>query len=675
MKNRVLISNIRITLRRRLSGFFLLPAVLLSLASCAPPVGSGDGNEGNLTISLGTAGGGRAVTSGRDLPSDVLAAMRYDLALTGPGGEVLERSVSGGQTLSLMVAAGDWRIDAAAYQDEGALAGTGSLSFTVGPRGASVMVPMNMNGPCYVITLSNDMLRSNFTAAFPGTNITITAEQSPDLFFDENSLKAEESGTFNPVASGPGTSHSFTMPAADVEVSANFERIVRYVRAGGAGSKDGTSWENASDDLQKMMDQSEVSARLVFKPCMVKVGVGTYKPQYAPDPNGYGIPETHLPSDGRTTRDMAFILRKGVQVLGGYPAGGGGVRNPNPATNNTILSGDIGISNNDTDNAYHVVLAVNIPASVGTVLDGLTISGGNASGSSNIMVDGVQIKQEQGGGMHNDTSSPALVNVRISGNSAEYGGGGGMYNNGSSPVLVNVSISGNNSFYYSSGGGMYNRASSPVLVNTVISGNSAKSNGGGMYNESSSSPVLVNTVISGNSVADYDGGGMYNENSSSPVLVNTTISGNSAMSGNGGGIFNDAGSLSTVRNSIIWGNTAATSPGIAGLANRESSIVTDGSTGTGGNISAPSTNTLFETWIDPASSSMPNTLGDYRLQTGSPAINMGDNYCYPADADDTFVFPTGLSAEAKAAINAALPKDLGGNGRFNGTIDMGAYER
>jgi hypothetical protein len=82
----------------------------------------------------------------------------------------------------------------------------------------------------------------------------------------------------------------------------------------------------------------------------------------------------------------------------------------------------------------------------------------------------------------------------------------------------------------------------------------------------------------------------------------------------------------------------------------------------------------FAGWQDPGSVSMPNSDGNYSLGAGSPAVNAGDNSLYPASADVTSVFPSGLSAEAKAAINAALAKDLAGANRKNGTIDMGAYE-
>jgi hypothetical protein len=328
---------------------------------------------------------------------------------------------------------------------------------------------------------------------------------------------------------------------------------------------------------------------------------------------------------------------------------------------------------------------VNIPDDGSTVLDGFTITGGNAGGAGSMAVSSKNISRQNGGGMYNNSSSPVLTNVTISGNSADYGGG--MYNYSSSPALTNVTISGNSATgTHAYGGGMYNYSSSPALTNVTISGNSAD-RGGGMYNRDSSSPMLTNVTISGNSATGTYayGGGMHNESSSSPVLTNVTISGNSAA--NGGGMNNNTSSSPKIRNSIIWGNTATTA---GGLSNNNSStpviassIVQD-SGGSGSWVAATGTNDggnldtdpLFEDWTDPATyTPMPNSDGDYRLGNGSPAINAGNDILYPANADDP-VFPSGLSAAAKAAINAALATDLDGNTRKQGAaIDMGAYEK
>jgi hypothetical protein len=710
------------------------------------------------------------------LPDDVLAALRYELILSGPEGEALERTVTGGESLNVAASLGEWRIDAKAYQDT-VLAGTGSVTLRVRTGTNSAQVPMNMTGPCYEITVDPGVaygtVRSNFTAAFAGTSITIRAEKGPDAVFIDGSLEAVDSSSVT-VAGGSGTSgtsQSFTMPAKDVAVHAGFVQPVLYVRQGGAGSKDGTSWENASDDLQKMMDahwlQSTDYSSYTY---IVKMGAGTYKPRWEPSAAG-----TY--DDAGDTRDRTFNLREGVEVWGGYPAGGGDSRNV--TGNVTTLSGDFG--NNDTgsgatlggntENAYHVVKAENIPAASGTVLDGLTITGGNAEksgdslgggmynlNSSPVLKDVIITRNAaayRGGGIYNTVySSPVLNNVKISGNLARGssgneggGGGGGIYSDTSSPVLNNVEISGNAAT--NNGGGMGSLRSTPTLTNVTITGNTADSSGGGIYIYADGTPAppvlkmiggtvsgntaanggggiynwnanlaLINVTIAGNNGGNGNGGGIYNLGSTGapgPVLINMLISGNKATNGGGvsnsdfsppvltnvtvagnyaaekgGGMYNTNSGSPKIYNSIIWGNTATDSGAL--------NVFTDSGTptfaysmveGSGGSGVSWTFDPSYDhggnkdedpqfVSLDPAGSGSPKTGGNYRLGSSdpNPAVDAGLGTDYPDDTDDSIFVSSGLSAEEKAAINAALLKDLGGNTRTqDSNIDMGAYER
>ena len=90
----------------------------------------------------------------------------------------------------------------------------------------------------------------------------------------------------------------------------------------------------------------------------------------------------------------------------------------------------------------------------GTVLDGFTITGGNAG---------------FGGGMYNDGSSPIVTDCTFNGNSATFGGG--MNNFTSNPTVTDCTFDGNAAG--NSGGGMINLNSSPTVTNCTFSGNSA----------------------------------------------------------------------------------------------------------------------------------------------------------------------------------------------------------
>jgi hypothetical protein len=708
----------------------LIAAALASLAgACEFFLGPGSPAEGEGTLTLDFGPGGeRAIYSGEDLPPEVLAALRYELTLTGPDGEQLTKTVFGGESLTLTAALGEWTIAAEAYH-EGGLAGTGSHTFTVAPGINTVRVPMHINGGYFAITLPADIsggeVSSNFAAAFPGTPITLTVTLIEDFVLEKLTLDYADNDSDSVYGKdeleGMDISNiPFTMPATDVTVKAEFKNTnpTRYVIAGRTG--DGSSWANASGDLQKMMDElAALKSEDYSGPFVVKVAAGTYTPKYGMDSNGNRVAEADLEEIGLTPRDKAFILREGVQVRGGYNATGGeisenerqarfnadGTIKNEAAAYETILSGDIGTPNNSDDNAYHVVLGVNIAPGSGTVLDGFTISGGNANGADGFLLDGMDpnypddktIWRTGGGGVYNISSvlsvagdftssiipsAPVLTNVTITGNAVGgYYGGGGMYNDDSSPVLIKSTISGNTAGSFS-GGGMNSSGSSsaPVLINVRISGNTA-GGGGGMYNDGYTSPVLINVLISGNKAENSGGGGMYNANDTSPFLSNVTISGNSA-SPFGGGIFTGSASSLTIRNSIIWGNKANSEAGIFNdnsVLNIRYSIV-EGSTDTGEGTNIMSIQPpLFTDWKEPGDSNMPNSEGDYSLN-GTSGVNVGDNDSYPNPWQkwDALIGTGGvITADTyNEYIEPHINTDLAGKPRIQDSrIDLGAYEQ
>jgi formylglycine-generating enzyme required for sulfatase activity len=151
----------------------------------------------------------------------VLAALRYEVTLNGPGGEVLERTVTGGETLNLTVPLGEWRITAKAYKEDG-LAGTGNLSLTVVPGHNPVEVPMYINGGYFDITadssVSNGTVTADFDAAFPETTVTLTVTPAAGYTLKAGSVTYNDGSDHN-IAGPP---YTLTMPAADVTVRAEF---------------------------------------------------------------------------------------------------------------------------------------------------------------------------------------------------------------------------------------------------------------------------------------------------------------------------------------------------------------------------------------------------------------------------------------------------------------------
>jgi hypothetical protein len=175
-------------------------------------------------------------------------------------------------------------------------------------------------------------------------------------------------------------------------------------------------------------------------------------------------------------------------------------------------------------------------------IDGFTITGGNANGSS---------PDYRGGGIYVYHSSPSITNCIILKNSADFGGG--IYNRDSSPTITNCILTSNSAISY--GGGINNYKSSPIITNCTISENIASS-GSGIYNYQSS-PAITNCIISENNSTEW-GGGIYNKESY-PNIANCSFTDNAAKFG--GGILNDIESSSTINNCNFNGNSATNSGG------------------------------------------------------------------------------------------------------------------
>ena len=330
----------------------------------------------------------------------------------------------------------------------------------------------------------------------------------------------------------------------------SLSRKTAYVDDDASGAGDGTSWTDAYANLQ--------AALYLAKPGdTIYVAAGIYKPI-----NRIDFDE----SNELEVREATFQIPDSVTLFGGFagtesmPGSQSVLDARDFANNSSILSGDIGVIGSSSDNAYHVVYTHSVSPS--TIVDGITITGGNANGGN--------APNDAGGGWYNDgsdtSSSPILRNCSFSNNSAS-SGGGGLYNDGNSAsvslTLQNCSFSNNSA---NSGGGLYNDGSdasaSPILRNCSFSNNSASS-GGGLYNDgsgASSSLTLRNCSFSNNS-ASSSGGGLYNGGSPSPgsILYNCVFSDNSASSG--GGLYNSSRVLNAYLVDCVFKRNRATNRG------------------------------------------------------------------------------------------------------------------
>ena len=308
---------------------------------------------------------------------------------------------------------------------------------------------------------------------------------------------------------------------------------IYYVKPTASGNGNCQSWANACT-LQTALSQSTYGDEIWVK-------AGTYKP---------GI-----------LREDSFQLKNGVGVYGGFNGAETARDQRDSAINLTILSGEIGAAGIG-DNSYNVVVGSLTDSN--TILDGFTITGGNANGPYDSML------YANGGGMRSYDGNHILKDLTFSGNFA-ISQGGGIWFTGGSPTLERVTFSGNSAEY---GGGIYSYESAPALLNVTFSGNSAEF-GGGMSSLAPSTPLLMHVTFVGNSATF--GGGIYNYNSN-PVIQNSILWNNTATN-SGSQIYNENGtpviSDSVIQGGYIGGTNIITAdPMLGALSNNGGSTKT-----------------------------------------------------------------------------------------------------
>lgn len=314
-----------------------------------------------------------------------------------------------------------------------------------------------------------------------------------------------------------------------------------------------------------------------------------------------------------------------------------------------------------------------------------------------------------GGGVYVESGHVTFDDVTFRGNSTEsdgggiavrYGGtatftdatfqnntsrnnGGGIWtedddNDSNLLTLKQVTFRGNTAgtgFDQGSGGGAYT-GSTVRASNVRFFGNDAGRHAGGLYIANSGEPIS-NAVFSGNQ-ADDNGGALYIDTDSSPKIVNSSFTNNTAQQ-NGGTVYSTgSNSFPIIANSILWGNSATTGVEIfvnSGQPSVGTSIVQGGLPedvfDDGGNLNQ---DPLFVNPTGP--DGVAGTVDDsLQVESGSPAIDAGDNSALPDDV---------LDIDANSDTTESLPLDLAGNARQQDVVntppdgdfaaDMGAYE-
>lgn len=389
------------------------------------------------------------------------------------------------------------------------------------------------------------------------------------------------------------------------------------------GADDGTSWDDAF--------QGTDGLRAALIPATANDQIWVAAGRYEPDPGA--------------NRLASFLMENGVTILGGFAGGETSAEMRDFVANETILSGDL--ANNDgppgvgiAENSLHVVSGNSTSSSA--ILDGFTISGGNANlgGDPN----------ERGGGLLMiNNSNPTVRNCRVINNRCVFGGGA-CYTRQSSPTWINCIFEDN---IGGSFGGAFDCAQNclPVYLNCVFRNNSAN-RAGGVEIFGNSSATLTNCLFEGNSCATT-GGAMLIANGGLSRIINCTITNNTAGT-QVGGIIGSAANY-RVENSIVYGNSDPT------FGMSETSQVAGGSPVVrfsciqGLSVFAGSGNIGADPMLE----------ADLSIPAGSPCIDAADNAVVTAGViEDITGAPRFVDDPGTADTGSGAPP----------IVDMGAYE-
>ncbi len=392
---------------------------------------------------------------------------------------------------------------------------------------------------------------------------SVVIDKGYNVYYDQNVYGSEDMAG-NPRISGDrisvGAYEYQYLPATRI----------RYVKPTATGTGDGSSWDNASGDLQKMIDDL-ADNNVSQQAGEVWVAAGTYKPQ------------SQLISG--MNYSASFRMRDGISVYGGFSAESPETSKldrkkgtmPWDFTNVTVLEAAYYESKLAWTNSKwtvgsdsrHVVWFAPMSGESDftriTTLDGVTVQGGYAQGNTGLD----DFKTDCGGGVYMDGANAYLSNCIVRENYATGNGGGVYLKNG----RVQTSLIYNNNAD-ADGGAVYveNRG----LVHRSMLTNNSALNGAGVYlyngaEASSDDPdhpeylilstsVVSNNTARGNGAVYCDKGGVLMQNTITNNQCMTATDATDVKASQTGGVYIDEYAL--VVNTVLWNNRMGQGSGI-----------------------------------------------------------------------------------------------------------------
>jgi parallel beta-helix repeat protein len=297
---------------------------------------------------------------------------------------------------------------------------------------------------------------------------------------------------------------------------------------------------------------------------------------------------------------QVVYINKTVTVRGGYTTANWAASDPE-ANPTTLDAGEQG-------------RVLYVTGNISVTIDGLNITGGNASGlgggppsgvdagggvlviSATILMSNNQVLSNtapNGGGMYFYNSAyAALTDNVISNNKGLAKAGGLCFYNSPTATLTANTISNNTANHAGSGqkhfgGALFDHSNNAMLISNTISGNRAANSCGGVCFQASDGVTLIdNAIISNTRLAAWDGfgAGVFLDNSKNARLVGNMISENTGQNIDslgtilGGGLHIGNNSTATLISNIISSNGATRGGGLS-IANSTVTLVSDVITG------------------------------------------------------------------------------------------------
>lgn len=325
----------------------------------------------------------------------------------------------------------------------------------------------------------------------------------------------------------------------------NCQNII-YVKNLPSGKQDGSSWENATANLQEAINNSKENDE-------IWVAAGVYKPTS----DFYGN------TNPANIRDRSFLIRRQIKLVGGFNGTESSSLIRNIEENKTILSGDF--EDNDSlnyyteDNAFHVISALGYER-FNLLIDGFYITGGNSNNYKTTTINNFELPGLEGSGFVSVNNDCTINNCRIYSNAF-----GGIFLSNSTSKISNCIISDN------LGSGIKSLNSINVICNNIIKNNKALGSGdmgSGIFIDRGKDSIYNNFIHGNQSYGQ--GSGLYLKEAD--IIINDNyIYNNSNDYGSGGGISSFKCNLS-LNNNKIFNNISISYGGISAYQGQNSYI-------------------------------------------------------------------------------------------------------